>query len=206
MEQQNESDFGLAERKVLLDLEAGGRPAKKKPSKVIKRPSAKDRKINVPLQCLKSTSAEQSPPQPCVSSRFAYAYPETTRLRTSANDVAHGSCQSDAQERSAAPARADAVSPPHSLLIHGSQSEDDIVDLLSENEACVSEIEQEMSHRDHWLEDGGVVVVDSLLHQDLADEVIRVGNGGKFQKTEKGFAAHVAHGVAFSIQIVQFNV
>ena len=60
MEQQNESDFGLAERKVLLDLEAGGRPAKKKPSKVIKRPSAKDRKINVPLQRLKSASTEQS--------------------------------------------------------------------------------------------------------------------------------------------------
>ena len=54
----------------------------------------------------------------------------------------------------------------------------------------VEDLEEDMEadRKDGWLEDSGLVVVDSVLLEELADEVSAVIKNGKFRKTTKGFA------------------
>ena len=84
------------------------------------------------------------------------------------------------------------------VAVHDSASDEDIIEVQSngavgsphragEQEEAEEE-DMEADRNDGWLEDSGLVVVDSVLLKELADEVSAAIKNGKFRKTPRGFA------------------
>ena len=106
------------------------------------------------------------------------------------------------------PAAAPAVCPtpvvqtvPVSVSVHGSPSED-VVEVASDDSGCAG-TESDASSADtinegaelKWVEDEGVVAVDTLLLQDLEREVSDALQQGKSKKRSCGFAV-ASHALA----------
>lgn len=83
-----------------------------------------------------------------------------------------------------------AVGP--SIEIHGSQSEPEIFDVLSDSGPDVDALTAADTDFEtiplSWVDDDGLVITDRTLLQDLAKEVSSAVTGRRFAKNQKGFA------------------